>query len=70
MNVDPRMLDSLRNAARTLDIGGDPFHRDWLEFNQVEFEEWFEMKEKMAGVLHWFANQDSESQARVISERR
>ena len=70
MRQEPRMLDLLRKAARTLDRGGDPFHRDWLSFNQAGFEEWVEMKEIMAGVLHWFVNQDPESQARIISERR
>jgi hypothetical protein len=64
------MLDLLRKAARTLDRGGDPFHRDWLSFNEVDFDEHAEMHELMAGVLHWFVNQDSETQARVISERR
>ena len=64
------MLDLLRKAAQTLERSGDPFHRDWLEFNNVEYEERSEIKEIMAGVLHWFVNQDAEPQARIISERR
>ena len=68
--TDPRMLDLLRKAARTLDRGGDPFHRAWLSFNDVEYEERIEMKEITAGVLHWIVNQDAETQARIISERR
>jgi hypothetical protein len=41
------MLDLLRKAARTLDRGGDPCHRDWLSFNEVDYEERIEMKEIM-----------------------
>ena len=41
------MLDLLRKAAQPLDRGGDPFHRDWLSFNQVDYEERIEMKEIM-----------------------
>jgi hypothetical protein len=68
--VDARIVDLVHKAARTLDRCGDPFDHAWLSFNEVTLREQHEMLTVMAGMMHWFVNQDPETQARIVSERR
>jgi hypothetical protein len=67
------LLDEPHNAlqpASTLDRCDDPFDHAWLSNNEVTSREQREMLTVMAGMMHWFVNQDPETQARIVSERR